>query len=667
MDLRTALRKMGEMQKRMGSAASNKLKTNKTNTGIISSEKRGESTGSIASRNSRGGDSYARTLKFSGLLSRMAKKLKEYERIQEEKKRKSDILPIFAAHVEGGMPSASAAPPASGIASPQQVSTNNTGGVGGGLVEVEGAPAFESLTEVSEETLGFMKEMFYLTKEASEESKKEINLKYPLVPPNPKPNEPVYAWAHIHWDTKLRGLIYEVHEPEITPAERQKLEEIKRIMEDKIDISLDLIGKGAAINYLKRMLNKVVTAYGFNLTPRQRDIFEYYILRDFIGLGKIQPLMNDPNIEDISCDGVGIPVFVYHRNPRIGSLRTNIVFENNEELDEFVIKLAQWCGRSISVAEPLLDGSLPDGSRVQAVLSTDIARRGSNFTIRKFSKEPLTPVHLMEYGTINAKALAYLWYVVEHNGSMLVSGPTASGKTTILNSISLFIKPEAKIVSIEDTPELRLPHEHWVPEVARTSVSGGKMGEVTMFDLVRAALRQRPDYIIVGEVRGEEAYVLFQGMATGHAGLATIHADSLEKLIDRLTTPPINLPPSLLEILDVIILVKRFKYKGEFVRRVTNIYEVKGYDAVNKKLRCVEVFTWNPRNDEIEVASKSYLLEKMREIAGMNEKELAIELSNREKLLQWAKEKGIKNYRDLGRLFAQYYSDPVRVMEMIGE
>ncbi len=596
----------------------------------------------------------------------MARKLKEYEMIREEKKRKSDILPIFAAHVEGGMPSASTTPPASGIASPQQVSTN-TGGVGGGLVEVEGAPAFESLTEVSEETLGFMKEMFYLTKEASEESKKEINLKYPLVPPNPKPNEPVYAWAHIHWDPKLKGLIYEVHEPEITPAERQKLEEIKRIMEDKIDISLDLIGKGAAINYLKRMLNKIVTAYGFNLTPRQRDIFEYYILRDFIGLGKIQPLMNDPNIEDISCDGVSIPVFVYHRNPRIGSLRTNIVFESNEELDEFVIKLAQWCGRSISVAEPLLDGSLPDGSRVQAVLSTDIARRGSNFTIRKFSKEPLTPVHLMEYGTINAKALAYLWYVVEHNGSMLVSGPTASGKTTILNSISLFIKPEAKIVSIEDTPELRLPHEHWVPEVARTSVSGGKMGEVTMFDLVRAALRQRPDYIIVGEVRGEEAYVLFQGMATGHAGLATIHADSLEKLIDRLTTPPINLPPSLLEILDVIILVKRFKYKGEFVRRVTNIYEVKGYDAVNKKLRCVEVFTWNPRNDEIEVASKSYLLEKMKEIAGMNEKELAIELSNREKLLQWAKEKGIKNYRDLGRLFAQYYSDPARVMEMIGE
>ncbi len=663
MGLRTALRKMGEMQKRMGSAASNRLKTN---AGVISSEKRGESTGSIASRNSRGGDNYTRTLKFSGLLSRMARKLKEYEMIREEKKRKSDILPIFAAHVEGGMPSASTTPPASGIASPQQVSTN-TSGEGGGLVEVEGAPAFESLTEVSEETLGFMKEMFYLTKEASEESKKEINLKYPLVPPNPKPNEPVYAWAHIHWDPKLKGLIYEVHEPEITPAERQKLEEIKRIMEDKIDISLDLIGKGAAINYLKRMLNKIVTAYGFNLTPRQRDIFEYYILRDFIGLGKIQPLMNDPNIEDISCDGVSIPVFVYHRNPRIGSLRTNIVFESNEELDEFVIKLAQWCGRSISVAEPLLDGSLPDGSRVQAVLSTDIARRGSNFTIRKFSKEPLTPVHLMEYGTINAKALAYLWYVVEHNGSMLVSGPTASGKTTILNSISLFIKPEAKIVSIEDTPELRLPHEHWVPEVARTSVSGGKMGEVTMFDLVRAALRQRPDYIIVGEVRGEEAYVLFQGMATGHAGLATIHADSLEKLIDRLTTPPINLPPSLLEILDVIILVKRFKYKGEFVRRVTNIYEVKGYDAVNKKLRCVEVFTWNPRNDEIEVASKSYLLEKMKEIAGMNEKELAIELSNREKLLQWAKEKGIKNYRDLGRLFAQYYSDPARVMEMIGE
>ena len=659
MSLRAVLKKMGQYQGNLGSKSMANTSQSQIRTNTVSSGKNVVNVQKIP--------------KVNHLILRMAQKLKEYEKLREERKRKSEILPIFAAQVEGaGGASLSATPPASyGGAPPTRsgVSGSEAGaGVSAG-VEVEGAGGEVSLTSVSGSALGLMKEMFFLTKEVTEESKRDINIKYTLVPLHPKPNEPVYAWAHIHWDPRYRSLIYEVHEPEITQGEKVQLEEIKKILEDKIDVSLDLIGKGAAINYLKRMLNKIITAYGFNLTPRQREVFEYYVLRDFIGLGKIQPLLNDPNIEDISCDGVNIPVYVYHRDPKIGSLRTNVIFESTEELDEFVIKLAQWCGRSISVAEPLLDGSLPDGSRVQAVLSTDIARRGSNFTIRKFTKDPLTPVHLLEYGTLNARALAYLWYVVEHNGSILVAGPTASGKTTLLNSISLFIRPEAKIVSIEDTPELRLPHEHWIPEVARSAVSAetGKIGEVTMFDLVKASLRQRPDYIIVGEVRGEEAYILFQEMATGHAGLATIHADSLEKLIDRLTTPPINLSPSLLEILDLIIFVKRLKYKGEYVRKVTNIYEVKGYDTVKKKLICNEVFKWDPKKDEIVVVNKSYLLEKIKEMTGITDEELAVELENREKLLLWAKEKGIKDYRDLGKLLSQYYADSVRVMESIEE
>ena len=527
----------------------------------------------------------------------------------------------------------------------------------------------ESSLVESTQDVSFLKDVFYLTKEVEEESKKDINLKYPLIPSKPKPGESIYAWVNIRWDPKTRSLIYFVHEPELTAVEREHLERIKKIIEDKIDMPLDLIGPGAAKNYLKKLFNEIITKYGIDLTPRQKEVFEYYILRDFIGLGKIQPLMNDPNLEDISCDGVNIPVFVYHRDPRIGSLRTNIMFTDRQELDDFVVKLAQRCGRSISVSQPLLEGALPDGSRVHAVLGTDVARRGSNFTIRKFTKDPLTPVHLLEYRTINEKALAYLWFVIEHNSSMLVAGPTASGKTTLLNSLSLFIRPEAKIVSIEDTPELKLPHQHWIPEVARSAVSaegGKKFGEVTLFDLLKGSLRQRPDYIIVGEVRGEETYVLFQEMATGHAGLATIHADSLDKIIDRLTTPPINLPPTLLEILDLIIIIKRFKYKGEYVRKVTNIYEVEGYDPIKKKLIFTEVFRWDPVQDELKVKHKSYLLEKIREQAGMSAEELAIELDNREKVLRWAKKKGIRNYQDLGKIFGMYYSDPHRILDVVG-
>ncbi len=519
-----------------------------------------------------------------------------------------------------------------------------------------------------EETSSPMKDILYMIKGLGESEKRDINMSYPLVPVNPKPNEPIFAWVHIYWDENAKSLIYHVYEPELTPEEEKKLEKIRKIIEDKIDVSLDIIGKDAALNYLKNMFSEIIDDYSIKLTPQQKMVFEYYLIRDFLGLGKVQPLMNDPNLEDISCDGVNIPVFVYHRNPKIGSLMTNIVFSTKDELDEFVIKLAQRCGRSVSVSEPLLEGALPDGSRVHAVLGTDIAKRGSNFTIRKFTKDPLTPIHLLEYGSINAKALAYLWFIIEHNGSILVSGPTAAGKTTLLNSLSLFIKPEAKIVSIEDTPELRLPHKHWVPEVARSAVSEGenkKFGEVTMFDLLKGSLRQRPDYIIVGEVRGKEAYILFQEMATGHAGMATMHADSLEKIIDRLTTPPINLPPTLLETLDVVIISKRLKYKGSYVRRTTDIYEIQRYDPDTKKLIYTEVFKWDPLTDKLKVVNPSTLLKKMAEIAGMTKEELSIELKNREKVLKWAEKNGIKDYRELGKLFAMYYSDPSKVLSMV--
>jgi flagellar protein FlaI len=378
--------------------------------------------------------------------------------------------------------------------------------------------------------------------------------------------------------------------------------------------------------------------------------------------------MNDTEVEDISCDGTNIPVYAYHRNPQYGSIKTSIEWEEDEELDSFVMKLAQRCGRSISVSSPLLDGSLPDGSRVQATLATDIARKGSNFTIRRFTEDPLTPIHMMDYETENAQMLSYLWTLVEHGQSTLVCGTTGAGKTSQLNSLSLFIRPEKKIVSIEDTPELRLPHDHWVPEVARSgfgsSAEGG--GEVSMDNLLKESLRQRPEYIIVGEVRGEEAYILFQQMATGHTGLSTIHADSLDMLMDRLTTDPINLSGSLIETLDCIMLIKRIRRDGSYIRRITGLYEVLGYED-RTGIDANKVFGWDPQNDEYNVENPSVLLKQIANQSGIKDEKIKKDLKNKQHVLNYMQEEQIKHYREVGDIISRYYSDPKSVMEEVGK
>jgi len=347
-------------------------------------------------------------------------------------------------------------------------------------------------------------------------------------------------------------------------------------------------------------------------------------------------------------------------------MMTNIVFGDKDELDSFVMRLSQKCGKSVSIAEPLVDGSLPDGSRVQATLGTDIARRGSNFTIRKFTHAPLTPIHMMEYGTLDSTQLAYLWLAIENRKSLLISGGTATGKTSLLNALSLFIRPSMKIVSIEDTSELRLPHPHWIPEVARTPIAVGKTaGEVSLFDLLKTSLRQRPDYLIVGEVRGEEAFVLFQQIATGHAGLATIHAASLSQLINRLTTPPINLPPSLIENIDIIVFLLQVKSRDRYVRRANEILEVKGLKG-DKPLTGV-IFKWKPVVDKFESVEKSILLEHVAKSLGLTEASLKEELRVRKEILEWMKEKRMFDYRDIAKIINGYYSSPDKIISMVEE
>ena len=332
------------------------------------------------------------------------------------------------------------------------------------------------------------------------------------------------------------------------------------------------------------------------LDPSGWEGLKYLMIREKVGLGKIQPFIDDPYIEDVTCSGVG-SIFLEHKI--FGGLKSSTAFESGSELDRFVIKLSERIGRPATTRDPLIDSVLPDGSRINIVYGDDVSRKGSNFTIRKFSSVPLSVVDLIASGTLSYEMAAYIWLMVSSGMNTFVSGETASGKTTLLNAISTFLHPDGKIVSIEDTPELQVPHENWTREVVRGSAVGES--SVSMFDLLRSALRQRPDEIIVGEIRGEEGAVVFQAMQTGHACMATFHASTVEKLIQRLTGQPINIPKPYIDNLNLVILMSAVKLPdGRTARRVTSINEIIGYDPASEAFGFIEVFRWDPATDKFE-------------------------------------------------------------------
>lgn len=346
------------------------------------------------------------------------------------------------------------------------------------------------------------------------------------------------------------------------------------------------------------------------VTPDVLEGIRYRILRDKIGLGVLQPLLLDPYIEDISCSGVG-HVFVEHKIFR--SVQSSIVFSTHDEVDDFVVWLGEWIKSPVTVRNPLVDSVLPDGSRINIVYGREISKRGSNFTIRKFSGVPTSVLELIEFGTLNYTMASYLSFMLEEGLNMFVVGATASGKTTTLNALNTFLKPDAKIVTIEDTPEVHVPHKNWLQEVSRPNSAGSKGNEVGMFELLRAALRQRPDRIIVGEIRSIEAVVAFQAMQTGHGVMSTFHADSVEKLIQRLTGDPINIPKTYIDNLHLAVIQGAVRLQdGKMARRILSINEILGYDPVSETFSFLEAFRWNPATDTFEFSGymNSYLLEQ---------------------------------------------------------
>lgn len=349
------------------------------------------------------------------------------------------------------------------------------------------------------------------------------NIIYPVIKP--------YAYVSVRFDEAERALTYNIIEPALNEYEAAILKKLKEGLVQIIDVTLeDIKQHEKIIDFLESSIQRLIYEYSFDLNEKEYLKIMYYVYRDFVGYNRIEPMMNDPYVEDIGVDGVGIPIYVVHQ--KFGSIKTNIVYKNEEELREFVIKLAERCDRYISYAEPLLDGTLKNGSRVQASLAGDVTTRGPTFSIRKFRETPFTPVDMIRLGTASAEMLAYLWFVVENGANVLISGGVSTGKTSFLNTISLFIPEEAKIVSIEDTRELNLPHENWIPGVARVGFTGTGVGEVTMYELLRESFRQNPDYLVVGEVRGKEAYVMFQGMASipGDEKVLVVNSNNLKRI-----------------------------------------------------------------------------------------------------------------------------------------
>lgn len=474
------------------------------------------------------------------------------------------------------------------------------------------------------------------------------------------PIEEPYVYAAIVKDPETSKVRYEVIEPTMLEDEERLLREIKSLLMEEVDVSLkEIETKEKAKDYLKRKVLEIVKKYRLKVAEEAVGKLMYYIIRDFVGYGKIDPLMKDHMIEDISADGVGIPIYVWHR--LYESLPTNIIFESEEELNSFVKRLAYFARKNISMASPMLDASLPDGSRVQLTYGNEITRRGSTFTIRRFRVDPLTISDLISFNTLLADMAAYFWYIIENRASILVAGGVAAGKTTTLNCLSMFIKPELKIVSVEDTPELNLPHENWIPLIARPSVGFEEKGAITLFDLLKAAVRQRPDYIIVGEVRGEEAYTLFQAIATGHLGMCTMHAESVEAVINRLESEPMNIPRSLLTMIDNIVIQGRTQVAGKPARRILRVAEVTGLHPKTKELLTHEVYRWNPKDDTFERSGKSHILEKHINITQLTEKEVEKELLRRKTVLEWMARSKIRRYTDVANVIREYYANPDRV------
>jgi archaeal flagellar protein FlaI len=471
-----------------------------------------------------------------------------------------------------------------------------------------------------------------------------------------------FSFISIQHNEENDDYIYYVAEPELTQFEATLLDDVYEMSRDILTYE-DLLSGVDRKEILTTKVKEITDKYfdGFNIRSFHKIV--YYMIRNNIGFGRIDPMMNDADLEDISCSGPGIPIYLYHR--RYENIKTNIIFEE-EEANSFVFLLAQRSGKNISIAKPYLDATLSDGSRLQETLGREITTRGSSFTIRKFKEIPMTPVDIIAKGTFNIEMMAYLWLAIQNNKSLILAGGTASGKTTSLNAISLFIPKKSKVVTLEDTRELQLYHENWIAGLTREPFTQGGKGEVDMYELLRQGLRQRPEYLLVGEVRGREALTLFQAMSTGHTTYSTMHAGSVQAAINRLENDPINVPRVMITSLDILVVQGAIYIEGKRIRRVLNLVEIVDLDQESKSLNTLQIFSWNPLDDTYNPLRDSYVLEEIKERRGWSKKQLDLTLNRRKQVLQYLIDNDITDYDAVVNIIKEFSINEDKLMEKIG-
>lgn len=454
---------------------------------------------------------------------------------------------------------------------------------------------------------------------------------------------------------------YNVVEPSLYEYEKYLLE---KIHEDLQDI---LVLENTDFEENKENIlidNTLSLLYRYHKSIDTASIHKiiYYLKRNFLGYESINPLMLDPYIEDISCDGVNVPVYLYHIKYR--NIMTNITF-NEERLNSLVIKLCQKSGKQISIGEPLVDATMSDGSRLQATLGKEVTTRGSSFSIRRFRSNPLTPIDLIRFNTCSLEMMAYFWMIIENGKNAIFAGGTASGKTSMLNAVSLFVPPLAKIISIEDTRELTLHHDNWIAGVTRKSFTEDGTSEISMYELLKAAMRQRPEYILVGEVRGREALTLFQAMSTGHTTYSTMHAGDAQTVVNRLENDPINVPRVMLKSIDVLSIQKQTYVNDNRVRKTQSIVEFTGIDPKTGEIRINELYRWDPVNDSFYSTMNSQALNNIMQVRGWSKDKLHNEIENRKRILDYMRINNMGDYISVSLVVHAYSTNPEIVLESI--
>ena len=470
----------------------------------------------------------------------------------------------------------------------------------------------------------------------------ELLEKYPLKAP--------FSYANIIQDHESGSISYQVDETRLNQSEQVIYNQLYQLIEENIESPENIESNFGFLSFVNKVIKENEKMFQEQPLASIEKV-KYYLERDIDGFGNIDPIMQDPNIEDVSCSGINAPIYVWHR--KYDSIPANVSFEK-DQLNSFVSRIVFRAGKHISSAYPISDLALQGNHRISVLYQKEVTPKGTSFTIRKFKQDPYSIIDLISFGTISVDVAAYLWMLMEAKMSIMVIGSTGSGKTTILNAITGLIDPDFKIFSVEDVSEINIKHENWFSLVSRTGFGNSGEGEIGLYDLIKSGVRHRPDYIVVGEIRGSEAYVMFQAMATGHGGLCTMHADSLESASKRLQQKPMDIPASYMALMNCSIVIRRVKGQdGKSTRRAVSVQEIKAADSYHT------AFKWEPKSDYfIPDLENSELVNRISEQTGKTHDEILEEYERRIIVLKSLTQKGIRRYDKVADAIGKYYRDP---------